>query len=350
MQVPFPELTDLRLISYGELIPGSFLRHGELAVIPYSFLGGSAPHLQYFESFGIPFQGLPKVLSSATHLVSLKLFSIPHSGYISPEAMAALLCDLSSLRTLSLGFRSLQSRPDLETRPLPPSKRSFLPALDEFHFKGVTEYLEEFITRIDTPQLYKMRITFFNQVNFDCPQLARFIDRTPTLRARNKAYLKFDDWSTSVALLAHSSRTLLIEIQCRGLHLQLSSVAQICNSSLHPLFTVEDLYLEYQYTGSVWEQYPIENTLWLQLLLPFTAVKNLYLFKEFAPGIAPALNELVGSRITELLPSLQNIFLERLQPWEPFHVNFAQFVAARQLSDHPITISVWDKYSDVESM
>jgi hypothetical protein len=31
-----------------------------------------------------------------------------------------------------------------------------------------------------------------------------------------------------------------------------------------------------------------DNTLWLQLLLPFTAVKNLYLFKKFAPGIAAA--------------------------------------------------------------
>jgi len=43
---------------------------------------------------------------------------------------------------------------------------------------------------------------------------------------------------------------------------------------------------------------------WLQLLLLFTALKILYLPKEFAPGIAAALQELVGRRITEVLPSL----------------------------------------------
>jgi hypothetical protein len=47
-------------------------------------------------------------------------------------------------------------------------------------------------------------------------------------------------------------------------------------------------------------------------------VKNLYLSKEFAPGIAAALQELVGARITEVLPSLQNIFVEGLEPLGPF--------------------------------
>ena len=49
-------------------------------------------------------------------------------------------------------------------------------------------------------------------------------------------------------------------------------------------------------------------------LLPFTAVKNLYSFKEFAPGVVAALQELVGGRIAEGLPSLQNIFVQWLEP------------------------------------
>jgi hypothetical protein len=92
--------------------------------------------------------------------------------------------------------------------------------------------------------------------------------------------------------------------------------------------------------------------------LPFTAVKNLYLCREFGPGITAALQELVGARITEVLPSLQNIFVESLQPSGTFQENIGQFVAARQLSDHPITISDWDRGrgldndsdSDMESM
>jgi hypothetical protein len=71
-------------------------------------------------------------------------------------------------------------------------------------------------------------------------------------------------------------------------------------------------------------------------------VKNLRLSKEFVPGIAAALQELVGDRITEVLPSLENIFVNGLEPSEPFQENIGQFVAARQLSGHPITISDWD--------
>ena len=43
----------------------------------------------------------------------------------------------------------------------------------------------------------------------------------------------------------------------------------------------------------------------VQLLLPFTVMKYLYLSKLSAPGIAAALQELVGDGITEVLPSLQ---------------------------------------------
>ena len=42
--------------------------------------------------------------------------------------------------------------------------------------------------------------------------------------------------------------------------------------------------------------------------------------------------------------SLQNIFVEGLELSGPFQENIRQFVAARQLSDHSITTSVWRKY------
>jgi hypothetical protein len=71
-------------------------------------------------------------------------------------------------------------------------------------------------------------------------------------------------------------------------------------------------------------------------------VKNLYLCKEFAPGIAATLQELDGGRITEVLPSLRNIFVKGLEPSGPFQEKIWQFVSARQLSNHIITISDWD--------
>jgi hypothetical protein len=118
--------------------------------------------------------------------------------------------------------------------------------------------------------------------------------------------VQFYDDSAVVGL---SPGTLEIGISCREPDWQLSSIEQVCNSSLHPLSTTEDLYIGHRYSKLVWRNDAIENTLWLQLLLPFTTVKNLYLSEESAPGIAAALQELEGGRITEVLPSLRNIFV-----------------------------------------
>ena len=341
MQVPFPELTDLRLFSFVET-----------PAIPDSFLGRSAPRLQCLALQSIPFPGLPKLLLSATHLTRLILSDIPHSGYISPQAIVAPLSMLSSLKELSLGFRSPQSSPDWESPSLPPPKRStsFLPALVRLGFRGVPEYFEQVVTRIDTPQLCVMDIRFFNQIDFDFPRLVQFINRKPTLKVvkvPDEAHVEFADSTATVTLRPRTQKIslsyLLIQISCREPDWQLSSIEQVCNSSLHPFSTVENLYIEHQYSQLAWKDDAIENTLWLQLLLPFTSVKNLYLSKEFMPGIADALKELVGGEITEVLPNLQNILVEGLQSSGSFQENIGQFVAARQLSDDPITISVWDK-------
>jgi hypothetical protein len=228
MHVPFPELTTLEFTSYGETQP----------VIPDSFLDGSAPCLRHFSLEGIPFPGLPKLLLSATHLVELRLIDIPNSGYFSPEAIVALISVLSSLKTLSLQFQSPQSRPDRETRPPPLSKRSVIPALTLVYFKGSIEYLEDLVTRIDTPQLDGMDITFFNQIDFDTRRLTQFINRTPTLSAR-EARVLFDD-NFAYFGLPRGIKSLAIRILCREPDWQLSSVEQVCNSSLPLLSTVED--------------------------------------------------------------------------------------------------------------
>ena len=335
MQLSFPELTELRLWSYGEA-----------PAIPDSFLGGSAPRLRILELVAISFPGLPKLLLSATHLVRLHLSGIPRSGYrhISPEVLVARLSALSNLESISLEFQSPPSLTDWEGPSLPPPKRSILPALRRLYFKGVTEYLEALVSHIDTPKLDQVHISFFNQIDFDCSQLAQLINCTPTLRARDEAHVQFDDGTASIRLRYQTStigfNDLMVNISCGEPDWQLSSIEQVC-SSLRPLSTIEDLYIEHRYSDLVWKDDAIENTLWLELLLPFTAVKNLYLSKDFAAGIATALQELVG--ITAVLPDLQNIFVEGLEPSGPFQENIGRFVAARQLSNHTIGISDWDK-------
>jgi hypothetical protein len=330
MHVPFPELTDLELGSHGEV------------VLPDSFLGGSAPRLRIFFLDHIPFPGLPKLLLSATHLVKLHLRNIPHSGYISPEAMGTALSTLTSLDHLWLGFQSPLSRPDRATRLRSPPTRYVLPVLTSFRFKGDSEYLDELVAHIDAPQLGHLRIMFFNDIVFDTPQFVQFICRTPRLAAPKEARVFFDDDLAGVVFL--STHCILdLTVSCRDLDWQVSSLEQVCTSCLPPLSTLEDLYILENIYRPLHRQDDVENAQWLELLHPFIAVKNLYLHKQFALRIVPALQELVGGRATEVLPTLQNIFLEGLEPSGPIQEGIGKFVAARQFTSHPIVVSLWER-------
>ena len=194
MQQPFPELVYLRL---GPNI-------GAVRVVPDSFLGGFAPRLEDLRLQNIPFPGLPKLLLSATHLVNLSLYQVSYSHIFSEEIVAAL-STLISLESLKLGFKSSRFFPERATRHLPLSTRTVLPVLTLFCFEGVSGYLEDFVSRIDTPRLIELFITFFDDVAFDTSQLNQFISRTRMLRPLEKAHMTFWDEDAYVKFLSQSS-------------------------------------------------------------------------------------------------------------------------------------------------
>jgi hypothetical protein len=337
MQQPFPALTDLAIWCRKD----ELLEDKMPPVVPESFLGGSVPRLQHLYLRRIPFPGLPKLLLSATGLVSLRIWKIPHSGYISPEAMVRCLSTLTRIKYLSLGFASPLSRPDRQSRRPHPPTRSALPTLTDFRFEGVSEYLEDLVAWIDAPLLDSLVIEFFHQLIFNTPQLAQFVARTPNIQPSVGAHITFFDRYVKVT----SPRTLpgkfVLEISCTQSDWQLSSLTQVCSSSFPEAFisTVENLYI------GGWEprwQDDIKDSQWLEVLHPFTAVKYLYLSKTFVSRIGPALQEPAG----EVLPSLQNLFLEGLHPSEPIQGAIGKFVAARQLASHPIAVSHWDGIPD----
>ena len=80
----------------------------------------------------------------------------------------------------------------------------------------------------------------------------------------------------------------------------------------------------------------LNSNAWKQL-------KNLYLSEEIARRIVPALQELVGDRATEVLPALQNIFLEEGQRSGPVQEGIQQVVTVRQATNHPIAVSYQPK-------
>jgi hypothetical protein len=146
MQEPFPALTYLRLAS----------RNGTAMVLTDSFLGGSAPCLRSFTLVGISFPTFPSFALSASQLLSLRLWNIPDTGYISPEKMATCLATLPNLEALSIGF--LLPRPRLvQISPLPPT-RIPLPSLTHFAFRGHSGYLEDLRARLDTPSINEIEI------------------------------------------------------------------------------------------------------------------------------------------------------------------------------------------------
>ena len=339
MQQTFAELTDLRL-------------EGMPIAVPDSFLGGSAPRLRklWLARIPNPFPGLPKLLLSATHLVELQLCDIHYSKSISLEAMVTALSTLTSLRFLGLKARFIFSgfHPHRENQ-LPPPRRSLLPVLNTLRYVGVSRYFDDLVVHIDAPRLNNLDIILFKQNALDTPQFINFTNCIPMLEALKKAHVAFQVDGAGVKLSSQSSYgELKVKIPSRmsRLNEQLSSLQQVFTSCLPFLSMTEDLYIyENIYPRPVWPD-DIENTQWLELLHPFPAVKNLYLSKEIALCIAPALQELVEGTTTETLPRLQNIFLEGLQLWGPVPEGIEQFVTARQLSGRPIavsTIPLWER-------
>ena len=345
---PFPALTGFKLCPVDEI--------DEMAPVdPDSFLGGSAPQLKTLQLHRVPFPGLPKLLLSATHLVYLELWEIPHSGYISPEAMVTCLSTLTRLETLEIGFEAPQSRPDRNSQRPPPYTQTPLPALTKFWFQGASEYVEDLVARIDTPLLDDLTLTFIHPPIFSSPQLIQFIDRTPKIRAHDQARVVFEpDEDVWITIPQAFGGKLRLQITCSRSN-QLLYLTQLCSLSIPQALISAVEHLCIVEGASLCFDSDIEKSSvqWLEFLRPFTAVKCLYLSREYTSHLVLALQELVGGRVTEVLPSLQTLFLEESEDGEetpslgPVQEAIGQFVAARQLVGQPIAFSLWNGLKDV---
>ena len=328
MQEPLPALTDIYLCTV----------HNESLVLPDAFLGGHAPRLRRFTLQRVSFPAFPKFVLHATHIVVLSLSVIPDSWYtsVSPEAMATCLAALPDLETLTIAFRSPHS--SLLRTTLLPQMRSVLPSLTSFRFRGVSEYLEGVISQIDTPRLDKLRIEFFMDLIFHIPQLHRFIGRTRRLRTLDPARLQFD--SSGVMIFLGSSPTCLdFEIICEEPDWQLSSVTQVCNEHFPLLSQVERLSISDTPFLELAGKNKVDSSQWLELFRPFSAVRSLRVLSEtLEPLVAAALGELTGDRTMEVLPVLENISLDELEPSRPAWDAMESFIAARQLSGRPVVV------------
>ena len=329
MRQPFPMLTSLQLSGAPQTeIP-----------LPDSFPGGSAPHLRNITLIGISFPALPNLLLSAHDLVHLDLWDIPDSGYIPPDAMVACLSTLTRLKTLYLGFRS--NFPGRKSRGPPPLMRSVLHALTTFWFSGNSKYLEDFISRIDAPQLNDIDITFSNLFTFDTPQFIQFINRTEMPNPFNRATLRFY-WNCIEVTLSSENlpvdqRSARLRVSWIKYDLQLTALVRLCRSCLPlPLLSIF-VYLDIYVHMDRW-QHNAHPAQWLGLLGLFTSVKSLSLFGGPILPIMTALGGLVGGRVSEVLPVLQNLHLHWGGSLGLLQESVGPFVVARKLSGQPVAI------------
>jgi hypothetical protein len=261
--------------------------------------------------------------------------------------MVAFLLPLHNLEGLTIGFNSLESRP-FQMSPLP-STRALLPSLTDFRFDGAGEYLVDFITRIDTPMLNKLRMTLFSDIIPNISQLHEFIDRIDRPKKFTDAKVFIRPWD--VQAMFESPANLRLDIaytlidapdppsvsMIRLFEQLLTIPSQVEQLELHD-FAIEE---------EEWAGYAdnFDGSLWLQLLNPFVSVKSLYLSEGLGPLIAFALEELTGERVIEILPRLDSLFFDGVESSEASEFvkeTIESFVTMRQSSGHPVIIGRWE--------
>ncbi|KAI0291086.1 hypothetical protein BC826DRAFT_507888 [Russula brevipes] len=327
MQEPFLELTYLRIWSDGSALD-----------LPESFLGGSAPRLRTLRLSRIRPLAARNLLLSASDLVDLDLWNTSYDDleYISPESMVASLSSLNRLETLRLGF-------ERQYRPCPPPQtRVVLPALSYLTLEAENEYSEDLVSRIDTPRLSRLDMTFYLPF-LDIPQLKQFIGRAKSLKPFKAAKVVFG--RSSIRLELDQPHGSVLRIGGGGINRQLPSMALLCSRLSPFLSLIERLDLIPIYPPFDPQREdgtePTDSTQFLHLFRPFTAIQSLYVSERLVPLVVPALQERIGERATEVLPNLRDLFLGGSAISGTIQGAIQPLLAERRLSGQPIAFHPW---------
>ena len=338
MEEPFPILTVLDIRSKEE----------SYSFLPDSFLGGSAPSLRSLYLQGIEYPALPKLLSSAPCLIRLHLVDIPDWD-ISPEAMVDSLSSLTRLEQLEL--HCLGPRSNHASRPPPPLTRTVLPVLTSLAFGGEGEYLDHLFALTHFPLLKDVDIAFRPSVIFDVSQISRFIGHTEAFEVFDQAHMLFNRDNVEVTVSSSKGATddasFMLSMRCRDSVWRLKFLNRVRRPFSPPFPTREGFdYIRLEDRSVPRWAWNVE-TRWGTVLQLFTAVENLYLSFWLTEFVMLALQDHAAEQgvVTEVLPRLQNIFMERSERFESVivHEAIGKFVAARELSGRPVTVQHWSR-------
>jgi hypothetical protein len=303
------------------------------------FLGGSAPHLREIKLDGIafPFPEIRQVLLTTNNLVEFHLSGIPDDCYFSPDDLVTGLSTLVQLERLAVGFRSPTSCPP-PTMTGPPAPRTTFPSLAHLDFHGESEYVEEFVARIELPALFHITIGLFNDIFFEMPQFCEFITRLNALRSPTLALLALDGESVKVSFIRDRQVDSInegcsLQTSCRRLDWRVSFVTQI-TSQLSPLLSsVHELCIGGKMTTG--EE---DSTQWLELFQIFTHVTKVTVLDErLLPGVVHAL--VMGDMAAGVLPELTRLHLEGYLSTPSVVKAAERFVATRRLAGRTVFLT-----------
>lgn len=247
---------------------------------------------------------------------------------------------LKKLKYFGICFKFCGSFPE-PTNRCPSLTRAVLPTLATFCFTGVSEYLEDLISRVDAPGLNYLHLQFFDQPIFDVPQLSQLFHRFERLRSPLKAIIVIYEGAIKVSMSSPvgNSDILSMILLCTGLDRQISLLGQFCAQCLPLLSHVTKLDLYRVHHTQTDQQ---GSGTWLRLIRPFNALQILRVWElELEIQIARTLGELTGEGVTEVFPMLHTIMLGWFHRVEFLVVPLLKpFVDARQLLDRPVEVKI----------
>jgi hypothetical protein len=309
---------------------------------------------------GVDFPALPKLLlSSSAGLVSLSLWEIPPRKDFSAEAMVDCLSSLTNLEKLWFDFTCCRSNPI--RRQYSPHARTALPVLYSLSLKGLIEHLQDFYARIETPLLKDSHLEFLDPDIFDISTISPFVRHKEPLRALDQAYIVLNGFNLNIRLSSRNpstgGRSLMLSFmhndtlrwrwRLRSLTQDHRPFSPWSTSPLAEFDRLNDLPFKDQ-NSPHWLRTMIGNARLRELLRVSPSVKDLYLSEGLAVLVVPALQELAAREgvlvATQVLPALQTLFVERhwfsRTPREKAF-EFEEFVAAREVSGHPVSLQCW---------
>jgi hypothetical protein len=313
---PLLELEDLILLS----------RDRMMLTLPSTFLWG--PRLRRLHLTRIASPALLQLLHSSRNLVDLQLHEA--LNHFSTEVLTDALSGMARLRSLSL---HIPSTTNYVSPSSPPAQCVVLPALAHLKFRGISDFLEGLVPRIDAPRLRDIQVTVVDEFIFYLSRLRKFIDRIEMDKSLHQAHILSSERAIAISL------TRPVVPMCFNFRLfsELSSEqlsAEFRSLPHFPAFFLDVKDLSISATRPSSQR---DSCKWSGLINSFTGVKWLYLDGNESTNILRDFEIAYWWRQKPVLPALHKLYVPQL--WSrhaTLSKDIVSFMTSHWRSGYPI--------------